>query len=306
MNVLKQKLLKYATFEQQMYILQHVRKIGIHKHINSSDYIKLNFKLLNNNSLKKNLNGGFGKYNNKSGDFEIDLDNNTYHYKIDRYSPEGEKEFKIIDLITIKEKYRGGIIECGSIQIDLKKKTANILSLGNSNKCLESKLNNVNFKFGDIIFQIMIHICKKENVIKIELVDNSGIKCNGYSLNLSYLKTITHGVTHYRKYGFKLKNELDEQIARENHDIYMSDPQITKKKLLKLILTNANKEIIEKLIKSINEIDKPTISIRKFTKLMLDLNDEYSCELIYKIYINLFSLAGYKAYHMRDYELLLV
>lgn len=132
------------------------------------------------------------KYNNDTGKFNIDINNNKYYYNVEMYSFFNEKnikdkKYKFIDLITIKDtqeiklclisgahqkidknflecKYKNNI-HCGSIAIDILNKHATITSLGNSSKCLKSK-NNIEYKYRDILFQIMIHICKKENVKK--------------------------------------------------------------------------------------------------------------------------------------------
>ena len=56
------------------------------------------------------------------------------------------REFKIIDLITIKNKYKTNI-HCGSIQINIQEKIANIISLGRSQKCLY--VNDSNIKFSN-------------------------------------------------------------------------------------------------------------------------------------------------------------
>jgi hypothetical protein len=58
---------------------------------------------------------------------------------------------------------------------------------------------NVEFKYEDILFQIMINICKKENIRQIELTDNLYRQCGNVNLSLDFLKTMTQGFTHYFK-----------------------------------------------------------------------------------------------------------
>lgn len=187
-------------------------------------YINM-FKLTSGYDNKIKLIGGEPndynkKYNYETGKYNIVLNGNQYYYNVERYSYVDEKNvkddrFTFIDLITIKDKYKNNI-HCGSIAIDTKTKKATITSLGNSPKCLISN-GNVEFKYGDILFQIMINICKKENVRQIELTDNSYRQCGRLSLDsnlatlgsvnlsLDFLKTMTQGFTHYYKYGFKYK-----------------------------------------------------------------------------------------------------
>lgn len=285
-------------------------------------YINL-FKLHKTYKQKINLIGGNPKekknktdydkeynkeYNKNTGKFYIEIDENKYYYRVERYSTcEGteyeDNKFKFIDFITIKDEYKG-TVDCGSIAIDIKNKSATITSLGNSIRCLKSK-QNVKFKYGDILYQIMLYICKKEKLNKIELTDNSNIKCGNINLSLDYLKTLTHGFPHYHKYRFKFKYDEDNEILKENYNNYHNNPKITKKKLSSLL---KKKKVDEKTIELINKIlDKlpnDEISIKKFVKLYtLDLTNKENCDLIHKIYIELYKEAGYKFYATEDYIL---
>ncbi len=248
------------------------------------------------------------EYNNNTGKFNIEIDNNKFYYRVERYSTnEGtkyeDKEYKFIDFITIKDKYKG-LVDCGSISINIKNKIATITSLGSDSKCLKSK-NDIEFKYGDILYQIMLYICKKEKLKKIELTDNSNRKCGDIDLSLDYLKTLTHGFPHYHKYGFKFKYDEDNETLKENYKKYLNDPKIKKKKLLSLL---KNKKVNEKTIESINNIlDKlpnDEISIKKFVKLYtLNLLNKENCDMIHKIYIELYKEAGYKLYFTKEFYL---
>ena len=282
---------------------------------------------IKNHKDKKNIIDFDKEYDNNTGNFYINIDTqeikpclisdahkkidnnfigckNKYYYRVERYSTgEGtkheDKKIKFIDFITIKDKYKG-LVDCGSISIDIKNKSTTITSLGNSPKCLKSK-NNVEFKYGDILFQIMLYICKKENIKEIDLTDNSNRKCGNIDLSLDYLKTLTHGFPHYHKYGFKFKYDEDNEILKENYMNYLSNPKITKNKLLSLL---KKKNIDEKIIKSINKLPNEEISIKKFIKLYtLDLTNKENCDLIHKIYIELYKEAGYKLYSTKEYIL---
>ena len=300
-------------------------------------YINL-FKLQKTYKQNINLIGGDPKdynkeYDNNTGKFNIDIDKNKYYYRVERYSTnEGtkyeDKDNKFIDFITIKDKYKQ-FVDCGSISINIKNKTASITSLGNSPKCLRST-NNVKFKYGDtqeilsydnisgahkeiiindffgyILFQIMLFICKKENLKEIELTDNSNRKCGDIDLSLDYLKTLTHGFPHYHKYGFKFKNDEDNKILNDNYKNYQNDPKITKNKLLSLLKNNnIDKKIIESINKVLAQLQNDEISIKKIVKLYtLDLDNVEYCDFIHKIYIQLYKQAGYKPYYTKDYVL---
>lgn len=309
MNLIKHRIMKNMTNEQKTLFLIKIPYINLFK---LQKIYEKNINLMGGNPTEKkdmDYDTKFNKeYDNNTGNFNIEFDNNKYYYRVERYST-GEdtkfedKKFKFIDFITIKDKYKG-LVDCGSISIDIKNKTATITSLGNDSKCLKSK-KNVEFKYGDILYQIMLHICKKEKLKKIELTDNSYRKCGNIELSLDYLKTLTHGFPHYHKYGFKFKYDEDNDTLKENFQNFLNDPKITKKKLSLLL---KKKKINEKTIETINKIlgglPNDEISIKKFVKLYtLDLTNKENCDLIHKIYIFLYKEAGYKLYSTKDYIL---
>jgi len=220
------------------------------------------------------------EYNRNTGKFNIDYEGNKYYYRVERYST-GENEsdeyneFKFIDLITIKDKYKKNI-HCGSIAWDMVNNIATITNLGSDSKCIKSK-DNIEFKYGDILFEIMLYICQKENIKKLELRDNSYKKCVNKTLNLNYLKTQTHGFTHYYKYGFKFKNSDDNETLKNNYKIFLTDPKIKKDKLMTLIKNKINNnKTIEQVINILDQYEKKyntnIISIKRFVKILrLDL-----------------------------------
>ena len=236
MNSIKHRIMKNMTNEQKTLFLLKIPYINLFK---LHKIYKKNINLMGGNPKEKkeiDYDEEFNKeYDNNTGKFNIEINNDKYYYRVERYSTnEGtkfeDKKFKFIDFITIKDKYKG-VVDCGSISIDVKNKTATITSLGNDSKCLKSK-NNIKFKYGDIMYQIMLYICKKEKIKKLEITDNSNRKCGDINLSLDYLKTLTHGYPHYHKYGFKFKYDKDNKILIENKNNYNNDPKITKNKLL--------------------------------------------------------------------------
>ena len=309
MNSIKHRIMKNMTNEQKTLFLLKIPYINLFK---LQKIYKKNINLMGGNPKKKkeiDYDKEFNKeYDNNTGKFNIEIDNNTYYYRVERYSTgEGtkfeDKKFKFIDFITIKDKYKG-VVDCGSISIDVKNKTATITSLGNDSKCLKSK-NNIKFKYGDVMYQIMLYICKKEKIKKLEITDNSNRKCGDINLSLDYLKTLTHGYPHYHKYGFKFKYDKDNEILIENNNNYKNDPKITKNKLLLLLKNNnVDEKSITKIIKVFDKLKNNEISIKKFVELFTsDLNNKENCDLIHKIYIDLYKEAGYKPYYTTDYIL---
>ncbi len=356
MNSIKHRIMENMTNEQKTLFLLKIPYINLFK---LSKTYERNIILRGGNPKDKKVKIDYDKeynkeYDNNTGKFNIEIDtqkikqglifgahqkndniflgcNNKFYYRVERYSTnEGteyeDKEYKFIDFITIKDKYKG-LIDCGSISINIKNKIATITSLGSDSKCLKSK-NDVDFKYGDILYQIMLYICKKEKIKRIELTDNSNRKCGDIDLSLDYLKTLTHGFPHYHKYGFKFKYDEDNETLIENYNKYKTDPKITKKKLLSLL---KKKNVDEKTIESINKIlDKlPNdtqeikhsliygahhkidtnfigceISIKKIVKLYtLNLLNKENCDMIHKIYIELYKEAGYKFYSTKEFYL---
>lgn len=254
-----------------------------------------------NNSYLKDIN----KLNKLSKEI-VEVDNNIYSYLVERYKPHGDDKNTIIDIVSIhKKNYNDELGICGSIQIDKDTKIATIISLGNDTICVKLKKGNNIFKFGDIVFQIMLDICKKEGIVQINLTDNSYRKCSDKILNLDILKTLTHGITHYMKYGFKLKKKSNMIKYEYNKKIFSTDPEITKLDLMNLIYqSNCCSEKKIYLFQIIDNIDNNNISIKNFVKFITnDLEDKEYCQLIYDIYEELYEKAGYKVYINKDYYL---
>jgi hypothetical protein len=297
MYLLKLKLLKILNESEKTNLLLTMPDI---KTYNLLSLNKTNLILKGGSNYDKDYKN---TYNHDSGKFNLNINANKYYYKVERYSPDNDDEFIFVDIITIKDKYKNNI-QCGSIQIDKNKKIANIISLGNSEKCLKSENENIKFKYGDIILQIIIYICKKEHMVKIELTDNSEITCNKYKLNLMIFKTITSGCPHYVKYGFKFKDKYNRGILNDNYINYLKDPQINKSELIEIIKNNGDNEIIDKLFDVINKIDNSTISIKKFILLLTrDLENKKYCKFANNIYRMLYAYGGYKPYSSQHFSM---
>ena len=155
----------------------------------------------------------------------------------------------------------------------------------------------------------MINICKKENVKTIELTDNSYRQCGDVNLSLDYLKTMTHGFTHYHKYGFKYKYVSDNKTLKKNHELFLTNPTIKADVILKILknkkIDNETIDIIKKLFETYKKDTKSDdISVKKFIKFhTTDLTNKKRCKFIERIYIDLYKKAGYKTYFTKDYIL---
>ncbi len=309
METLKLKLFSILNNEQKTNLLSLIPNIREYEFV---DFTNKNLILRGGN---EHISEYKNKYDMKSGKYYLRTNNNKYYYRVERYLPKDDNNIIFIDLITIKDKYNTNI-DCGVIQIDRKKQKSNIISLGNSTKCIKSENKNIKFKYGssvlrpqscyarDILFQIMIYICTKENIKKIELTDNSNIRCGDHKLNLSYLKTITHGKPHYVKYGFNIKDPDDKKTLIDNYKRYLEDPKIPKKELIDMIKGKANKEVINHLSLEIERYRQEEIPIKEFILMISkDLTNNEYCELVNNIYKKLYIYGGYKLYLSNDYEL---
>lgn len=315
MNSTKNKITANMTMDQKTMLTIKIPYINMFR-LSSTYENKINListSQLTGSGEEKN-NEYNNEYNGKTGKFKTrNKITISIGYNVDRYSFFDEKgiedkKYKFIDLITIKNKYRNNI-HCGSIAIETKTKKATITSLGNSSKCLLSADNKTEFKYGDILFQIMLNICKKENIEKIEITDNSYVQCGNINLCLDYIKTLTHGFTHYHKYGFKYKYDPDNQILKDNYKHFLTAPTIKANKIISLLEEkNIDKKTIEKIKKLFEMYEKDTnsddISVKKFIKFYInDLSDVVRCAIIEKIYIDLYTLSGYKPHLTKDYFL---
>ena len=241
------------------------------------------------------------------------IDNNEYFYNIGGYSSFGDNENMIIDIVSIKKKdYNNNDYICGSIQIDKNTLIATIIGLGNEYKCVKLKNGNDVYKNGDIVFQIMLDICKKENIKQINLTDNSYKKCGDIEINLNVLKIMTYGKTHYMKYGFKFKKKSELTKYEYNKKIFDLDPKVNKIDLINLIRSSkTNIETKQYIIGVLHMSKSLDISIKYFLLLLMskknpnneNLEDKNYCQLIYDIYDSLFEIGNYKMHVNNDYYL---
>lgn len=73
--------------------------------------------------------------------------------------------------------------------------------------------------------QIMLYECKKLDIQKVSLEDNSKKYFTGNSIELIYFRTMIQGLPYYTKFGFKsLHLQL---IIRSNKDNFKTNPKLT-------------------------------------------------------------------------------
>lgn len=298
MNYLINKI--YGTLElNEKYKISKIYSIkNIEKYILVNNITK-NIKFIENQLIGGDVSFNTYKIKNDQLNTERAIVNNNeyYYYNVERYMPPNDSNI-FIDMVSINKKnYQDDDNKiCGSIQIDKTNNHATIISLGKQYRCIKPIDNNVSFKYGDITFQIMLDICKRENIKYINLTDNAHITCGDNNINLDLLKTMTHGMTHYRKYGFKFKNYIDEETYIFNKKLYDTIPTIKKNKLIDLIKSTDSK-IKNKVIDILMKFNKNDISVRKFIGILtLDLENIEMCKLAHDLYPILFVKSGYKSY----------
>ena len=92
----------------------------------------------------------------------------------------------------------------------------------------------------------------------------------------------------------------------KNKENYNLNPTIKKNKLLALVKSNGNIEIVNKLSQVFDKINENEISAKKFMLLLSrDLENEIYCELLNNIINEIYLLAGYQLYLSSGYELYL-
>ena len=213
--------------------------------------IDIDFQIINKSKNKKLI----FKYQDGGKIKSYNFENNNYYYNVE-YAKSKDNSSNEVHLVTIND----GTVGCGLILIDNKTHYANIQSVADYSDCIKCDNPNIKYKVGAIMIQIMIEECKKLNVKKITLEDNSKKYFSGSSIELIYYRTMAQGIPYYSKFGFKHTTRLK---VRNNQNNWLSNPTITKNKIKKIF----NKDIEDneensKIIKLFNKIvDKYTDNI---------------------------------------------
>jgi hypothetical protein len=219
--------------------------------------IDIDFQIINKSKNKKLI----FRYQDGGKIKSYNFENNNYYYNVE-YAKSKDNSSNEVHLITIND----GTVGCakctfgGLILIDNKTHYANIQSVADYSDCIKCDNPNIKYKVGAIMIQIMIEECKKLNVKKITLEDNSKKYFSGSSIELIYYRTMAQGTPYYSKFGFKHITPLK---VRNNHDKWLTNPTITKNKIIKLFNNNIeDNEENSKIIKLFNKIvDKYTDNI---------------------------------------------
>ena len=214
--------------------------------------IKTDFQIINKSKNKKLI----FKYQYGGEIKSYNFENNNYYYNVE-YAKSKDNSSNEVHLVTINE----GTMGCGLILIDNKTHHANIQSVADYSDCIKCDNPNIKYKVGAIMMQIIIEECKKLNVKKITLEDNSKKYFSGSSIELIYYRTMAQGTPYYSKFGFKHTTPLK---VRNNQNNWLTNPTITKNKIKKIF----NKDIED------NEENS------KIIKLFYKIVDKYTDNII--------------------------
>lgn len=342
MGRLRDILRKYITEKNMFDIVEYFKKYGI-----DYLYPVKNYSFILNIKSRNSHDGEYRKGGGKSdgeNEYLLDLKINKVKYQvnIDEYydmiytQMNTEKSFsnknvynkinttniigtenknrKIISFIkfnAIKDErcdYKE-IDHCGVLIIDYKKKSSIIQSINNYTDCVKClNTENIFFKTGDILTQIMIIMSKKNNLKKIYLIDNTYLQCKNSKIALIHLRTMTHGKPFYTKYNFIPIDEKD--ILNKNLKNYKKNKTLTKEELIKYFnyrKFNLNDEKDKKMLNYINNILIPRFKSKNTIKFVIStiINDKsnVSCSLLYNIYMKIYEDVGYLKYENKHFVL---
>jgi hypothetical protein len=219
--------------------------------------IKNNYTIFNKSPDKK-----LKFLNQKGGEIKIFTNNNIkYKYNVEYAKPINKKySYNQVQLLTIND----GTYGCGLMIIDKIRNEANIQSVSDYSDCIICENNEVKYKVGAIIVQILIYECTKLKNKKLTLEDNSKKNFTGSSIELFYYRTMTQGTPYYTKFGFKSITPL---IITENKINYEKKHKIKKNKLIEILNNNINndeKKLVELLKKILNTFNNNELEISNF------------------------------------------
>lgn len=237
-------------------------------------------------------------------------DGKTYEYHIDTIVPYDDNK-KQISFMNLTETHDN----CVFLFFDTQESEDNILyiqSISNQDDCVQSEDKNDVYKVGDILMQIIIQLVKRDkslsHIKQIKLSDTSKKMCYNIGIELSYLRTITHGIPFYAKYGFRPNNEEDYNIFRYNRNNFKLNKTITNKELFKIIKNskfdknNVYKKYFYNYIKS-NNIINPKILLTDMIKFINSTNNvnekKEICNIVDSIYKDIYKILGYKDYRKK-------
>ena len=267
------------------------------------------------------------KFKNQIGGepYEIELkDRKTYYYNINDIESIAKSKYKML-FMTFDD-----INECACLTFGKKESGNTVLRIDgikSFDNCILCEDENLKFKSGDILMQIIIELVKNNpefsHINKIELADSSQKQCYDIGLKLIYLRTMTHGIPYYAKFGFRPVLKTDyEDVFVYNRNNFKLNKTMTRDELLNIIKRNKKNmsdktyETYEKYIKKHilnNEIINPIMFMTQTIKIVdnsiaenknknikiIDDKVELAglCDFIRKIYIDIYKFLGYKNYN---------
>ena len=180
------------------------------------------------------------KFKNQIGGkhYEIELkDGKTYYYNINDIEPINKTKYKML-YMTFDD-----INECACLTFGKKDSNNNILRIDgikSFDECILCKDEKHKFKSGDILMQLILELVKNDtqfsHIDKIELADSSQKQCYDIGLKLIYLRTMTHGIPYYAKFGFRPVLKTDyEDVFVHNRNNFKLNKTMTKDELLNII-----------------------------------------------------------------------
>ena len=208
-----------------------------------------------------------------------ELNGATYEYNVSKIKLIDNYQ-KSINFMTIDDKYD----YCATLIYDNPEFGSNMILEGlfNGDDCIKCLTSGIEYKVGDILMQIILKITKENpkfsHIKTITLRDNSIMSNGDNSVELIYLRTITHGIPFYAKYGFRPKIELiekneekenkdaknilnDYDIFKFNRNLFNKKPILTKEQVDKLIKNKLTSDEEEMFIKDFS------YKINKFKKI---------------------------------------
>lgn len=135
--------------------------------------------------------------------------------------------------------------------------------------------------------------------------------CYGIGLELKYLRTITHGIPYYAKYGFRPTALYDQDFFKYNRKLFDKSKFIHSSILLKLIEDNKNKvgtdiynDVYKKYFytyllqhENITVVDFITniISLTELKEITeKEKEKKRICKFLHSIYKDIYKIIGYK------------
>ena len=170
---------------------------------------------------------------------------------------------------------------CFILKIDLEYPGLAILEgFGNEPKCSVPKLPKDGG--GSIMICFLLDYVKRylPNIKKIELTDNSKIRCGETKVNLFDLYTLTNGISWYGKFGFVPENREMRKYYKKNYyimnKIRTSNVWLDIKEILKKYKIKNNNGLLKNDLKKIFKID-----CRYYNKIFKYLLRKYDLTSMY-------------------------